>query len=167
MTINTNTKNPALRTTAPKNMKPVYCTDNGKRWPSAVACAEELGVNKINVWRACNGILKTCKKLHLCYEEDVAGVQTGMSNTLVSMSAENEALRAEVERLRAVEKIYNKKQQEENERNSEIARLTKLRKRHQNAYDNYMAHAESSLRCMEEIDSKLKILRAMFEEVEE
>lgn len=160
MTINTSTKNPALRTTVSKREKPVYCIDNGKRWPSATACAEDLGVSKLNVWRACNGILKTCKKLHLRYEEDVAGVQEGMSNSLATMSTEVESMRAELERLRAVEKAYNKEQAAKTEREEAIAKLENSIARHQRAYDSYMEHAKTAMKCITEKQQELEALKS-------
>ena len=157
MTINTNTKNPALRTDfSDKRLKPVYCIDNGKRWPSAVACAEDIGAHVQNVRQACNGILKTCRRLHLCYEEDVAGVQSGMSNSLVNLSTENEYLRAEVERLRAIEKAHNKRQAEEDAYNQSVAKLEKRITQLQQIYDNEIARAnnvmERLLKAKQELD---------------
>ena len=158
MTINTNTKNPTLRTTTPKNMKPVYCIDNGKRWPSAVACAEDIGACVLNVRRTCNGITKTCKRLHLRYEEDVAGVQAGMSNTLASMSAEVESLRAEVERLRALETKYNKEQAVRDANAATIAKLEKSIACHKHSYDRHMKAANSALKHMNERQKELDAL---------
>lgn len=149
MTINTNTKNPALRTTTPnKTMKPVYCTDNGKRWPSAVACAEDLGVHVSTVYYAINGRIKTCRGLHLCYEEDVAAVQTGMSNTLASMSAEVESLRAEVERLRAARSVHAEA----------IAKLEKSIACHKHSYDRHMKAASVAMKHMNERQKELDAL---------
>lgn len=156
MTITTTEKTTLRNATPNKCMKPVYCTDNGKRWPSAVACAEDLGVSKLNVYRACNGVLKTCKRLHLCYEEDVAGVQAGMSNTLASMSTEVESMRAELERLRALEKVYNKEQAAKTAHEEAIARAEQRVARRQKIYDKDKARADYSLerlqKAMQELD---------------
>ena len=156
MTITT-TKKTTLRTATPnKCMKPVYCTDNGKRWPSATACAEDLGVTRCMVYHVCNGMLKTCKGLHLCYEEDVEAVQTGMSNTLMSMSAEVESMRAELERLRAMEKTYNKEQAAKTAHEEAIAKAEQRVARRQKIYDKDKARADYSLerlqKAMQELD---------------
>lgn len=156
MTINTNAKNPALRTTVNKCKKPVYCTDNGKRWPSATECAEDIGASRANVYHALNGFIKTCKGLHLCYEEDVAGTQQQMSNSLATMSTEVEAMRAELERLRALEKQYNKEQAAKTAHEEAVAKAEQRVARRQKIYDKDKARADYSLerlqKAMQELD---------------
>lgn len=52
------------------NSKAVICSDNGKRWASALDCAEELGTHVTNVSSCCTGKTRTCKGLHLHYAYD-------------------------------------------------------------------------------------------------
>lgn len=156
MTIRT-TENPILRANSTdKRMKPVRCTDNGKGWPSATACAEDLGVSRKMVYHALNGVCKTCKGLHLRYEEDVVGVQTDMSNTLASMSTEVESMRAELERLRALEKQYNKERAAKLAHEEALAKAEQRVARRQSIYDKDKARADYSFerlqKAMQELD---------------
>lgn len=139
-------------TSTDKRIKPVRCTDNGKRWISATDCALELDVPVQKVYDVCNKRTKTCKGMHLRYEEDVEDVQADMGESLAQKDAEIASLRAEIERLRKFESAQTKNK-------DEIAQLEKLRARHQRAYDRYMAHANVSKKHIEEIDRKLDDLK--------
>lgn len=52
------------------NSKAVVCSDNGKKWASALDCAVELGVHITSVSACCLGKIRTCKGLHLHYAYD-------------------------------------------------------------------------------------------------
>ena len=153
MTIRTHTLNTVRTSTSTdKRIKPVRCTDNGKRWISAMDCAHDLDVDVSKVYAVCNKRVKSCKGLHLRYEEDVEDVQADMGESLAQKDAEIASLRAEVERLRKFESAQTKNK-------DEIAQLEKLRVRHQRAYDRYTAHAKISMKHLEEIDRKLDNLK--------
>lgn len=143
MTINTKKKT-TLRTVTDKTdkrIKPVRCTDNGKRWESPTACAAELHVDVQKVYDACNKRIKTCNGLHLRYEEDVEDVRTDMGESLAQKDSEIAFLRAEVERLRQVECVRI-------ENHDKIARLEKSIACHKRAYDSHMKAAATAMKYM-------------------
>lgn len=78
------------------NSKAVVCSDNGKKWASALDCASELGVHITSVSACCLGKIRTCKGLHLHYAyEDLIDPLTEriqeqareMENTKMTMAA--------------------------------------------------------------------------------
>ena len=133
MTINANDKavlNDHDITRTDKRQKPVYCTDNGKRWNNTIECAQELGVNPHAVRLACQGRIKTCKKLHLSYQENVTECMDKMSKRiqkLEKMTAETEQQvvvpENDIEDYLAWQKERARRKQAENERLCVIAKL--------------------------------------------
>lgn len=167
MTTRTSIKNTLVSTASTdKRMKRVKCTDYPKEWSSATACAEDLGVSLKMVYGALNGKYKTVKGIHICYEEDVAGMYNGMTDGLAranakaealnakneslsaekdALKAENNSMRAELERLRALEKQYNKEQAVKTAHKEAIAKAEKRLERRQRIYDKDKARADYSL----------------------
>lgn len=99
MTINATEKailNDNAITHIDKRHKPVYCTDNGKRWNNTIECARELGVKPHAVRITCQGQVKTCKGLHLSYQENIAECMDNMSKRTSELSAELEKVKQQV-----------------------------------------------------------------------
>lgn len=122
-----------------KNCKPVYCTDNGKRWESATDCANELGLSLFTLYDNLNGRTKSCKKMHFSYEENVSETQTKLAGRV----SELESKQSELERKAALWDAYEAEQaairKANEEREAAKAKLLKRIERRQRMYDRVKA----------------------------
>lgn len=109
MTINgtMSMRNPMNVQNIDRRRKPVYCIDNGKRWESAVDCANEFGIHAQVIRDVCNGRHKTYKKLHFSYEENVSETQSKLAERVSTL----ESNRSELERKAALWDAYEKEQE--------------------------------------------------------
>lgn len=71
-----------------KRTKTVYCVNDGRTWPSARACAKDIGVCYHAVISACNGDHKLRIGLTLYYEEDVAKLRDGETRMIQDYNAQ-------------------------------------------------------------------------------
>lgn len=126
-----------------KRYKRVWCTDNGKSWPNAVRCAEEIGVHVQNIRFVCNGRQKTCKGMHFSYEENVAETQQKMAKTISEMSSKQSELERKAALWDAYEAEQNSIRKAEEERATAIAKVKeKIERRDRiasRAYEDFLA----------------------------
>ena len=58
------------QTNTARNGRPVLCVETGQIYGSSTIVQKELGFNKGNIWKACNGELKTAYGYHWAFVEN-------------------------------------------------------------------------------------------------
>lgn len=154
-TIKMNMSNPMNVQNIDKRRKPVYCTDNGKRWASATDCAHELGVHITAIYAVCNGKWQTCKGLHFSYEENVSETQSKLAGRV----SELESKQSELERKAALWDAYEKEQESirkaNEEREEALTKANKRLARHERMLERVETERERILHLIEQDKARL------------
>lgn len=142
------------------NCKAVICSDNGKRWASALDCAEELGTCISTVSACCLGNTRTCKGLHLHYAYD--DIVDPLCERIQEQQAKMELNQAELESkdftIAAKQTEIDELRSKTNNTNNSIKAAMEYKRNAQKAWEDAQAAADAAKAEYEQATAQLNAL---------
>lgn len=142
------------------NCKAVICSDNGKKWASALDCAEELGTHITNVSSCCTGKTRTCKGLHLhyAYEDIVDPLCNRIQEQMTAMEAKNEIIAEKEMAISAHQMEIAELRMQTNNTNNSIKAAMEYKRNAKQAWEDAQAAADAAKAEYEQAMAQLNAL---------